>query len=81
MSAVVCKAPLWKESVLNVYFFNEEERMRYRGVPLQSKNVMEIVKEGWDFEGLKNGEHVPSFNQVFRARDAHIRVQFKCKML
>ena len=76
------KSTLWKEQVLKVYFFEpEQDKFTYKGAKLHSWRVMQIVREGWNFTKIENGECVPTFEQVSDARDAHIRVLFKSKFV
>lgn len=68
---------LWRKMpVLKVFFMEEPTQWTYQNSTLQSWMVMDIVKEGWNMEGIKNGEHVPCFEQTSKPYDAQIRVKF-----
>ena len=76
------KSTLWREPVLKVFFMGpEQEKFIYDGAELKSFKVMEIVQEGWNFDDMENGEYVPTFKQVSKASDAHIRVLFKSTLI
>ena len=58
----------------------EQTKFMYKRAQLKSWMVMNIVKEGWKFDGVDNGEHVPRFEQAYHATDAEIRVKFESKL-
>ena len=81
MNAVVPEDTLWKKKeVLNVYFMGEQTKFTYKRAPLQSWMVMNIVREGWKFDGVEKGEHVPRFEQAYHATEAEVRVKFESKL-
>lgn len=56
----------------------EQDYWIYQNTTLRSWMVMDIVKKGWNMEGIENGEHVPRFEQTSKPHEAQIRVKF-CK--
>ena len=41
---------------------------------------MNIVREGWKFDGVEKGEHVPRFEQAYHATEGEVRVKFESKL-
>ena len=81
MNAVVPENTLWKKKeVLKVFFMEEQTKFTYKRATLQSWMVMKIVREGWKFDGVENGQHVPHFEQAYHATEAEIRVKFESKL-
>lgn len=79
MHAVVPKNTLWKTPVLKVFFLGEQTKWSYHNSTLQSWMIMDIVKKGWDMDGIINGKYVPRFEQASNPYEAQIRVKFQSK--